>query len=166
MTTREEIFNGTVFYAYQVCTREAWFYHHNISPNKEYSYLSLGRLTHETSYQRERKEILVDNVIKIDLIKNELVAEVKKSQRHRKAARLQLAYYLFYLKYEKGVEKEGILLFPKERKTEKVTLDTELEDKIRQILQEMRSSLSTEKPPPPHRIRYCKTCSFQELCWS
>ncbi len=26
MTTREEIFNGTVFYAYRVCTREAWFY--------------------------------------------------------------------------------------------------------------------------------------------
>ncbi len=130
------------------------------------SALALGRLVHETSYPRDRKEIFIDNLIKIDLVRDELIGEVKKSQRHKRAARLQLAYYLYYLKHEKGLEKEGVLFFPKERKTERVTLTPELEEKVETILEEMKNLLATEKPPPPKKIRFCKTCSYQEFCWS
>ena len=158
--------NATVFYAFQICPREAWFYHHSIAPSQELNTLALGRLVHETSYKRERKEIFIDNTIKIDLIRNQLIAEVKKSQRHKKAARLQLAYYLYYLKHEKGLIKEGILLFPKERQTEKVTLTKPLEEEIEKILAKIEAIISQEKPPLPVKIRYCKTCSYQEFCWS
>ena len=166
MTERKKIFNGTVFYAYQICAREAWLYHHNIAPNRNFDALASGRLIHETSYQRDRKEIFVDNIIKIDLVRDELVGEVKKSQRHKEAARMQLAYYLYYLKHEKGIVKEGILLFPKEKKTEKILLTPELEEKIENMLREMELILSKEKPPSPQKIRFCKTCSYQEFCWS
>jgi CRISPR-associated exonuclease Cas4 len=158
--------NATVFYSFQVCPRQAWFYHHGISSDKDNPYLDLGRLIHEKSYQRERKEIFVDQLLKIDLFRGELVAEVKKSSRHMEAAKFQLAYYLYYLKHEKGLEFEGILLFPKERKTERVTLTDELESKIESILDAMKPILSTDRPPPAKRIKYCKSCSFYEYCWS
>jgi len=157
--------NATIFYAYQICPREAWFYFHHIDPSQDHELLNLGRITHEFSYQRERKEIFVDNLLKIDLMKGKLIAEVKRSSRHKKAARLQLAYYLYYLKHEKGLEFEGILLFPKERKTENVKLTCELEEEVESIIKQMRPVISSVQPPPAKKIKYCKSCSFKELCW-
>ncbi len=156
----------TIFHSYQICPCEVQFCPHDVGSYMESSYLALGRLVHETSYQRSRKEILVDQLLKIDLFRGELLAEVKKSSRHIEAARLQLAYYLYYLKHEKGLEFEGILLFPKERKTEKVQLTPELEEKIELLLDEMRPLLMSDKPPPAKRIKYCRTCSFRDYCWS
>lgn len=157
---------ATVFYSYQICPREAWFYHRGISSDRENPYLVLGRLVHEASYNRYRKEIFVDRLLKIDLFRNELVAEVKKSSRHKKAARMQLAYYLYYLKHEKGLTMKGILLFPKERRTEVVELTPQLEHEVEVVLSEIKKLVSQDKPPPAVKIRYCKSCAFQELCWA
>lgn len=165
MNIRIAYINATVFYAYQICPREAWFYYHRLNPPQEHEFLDLGRLTHETSYRRSRKEIFVDQLLKIDLLRGKLVAEVKRSSKHKEAAKLQLAFYLFYLKHEKGLNLEGILLFPKERKAERITLTLELERKVDHILQEMKAVLATDQPPPPVKIRYCSSCSFFELCW-
>jgi len=155
-----------IFQAYLTCPREAWLEYHSIISDQDHEYLAIGRLVHETSYQRHRKEIFVDQLLKIDLFKGELVAEVKKSSRHIRAARLQLAYYLYCLKREKGVECEGVLLFPKERKTEKVKLTHELEGEVESLLKQMMPVLLAEKPPPAKKIKYCRSCSFNELCWS
>ena len=149
--------NATVFYSYQVCPREAWLYFHHIDSSKEHPFLSLVRLIHEISYQRERKELFVDNLLKIDLIHNKLVAEVKKSSRY---------YYLYYLKHEKGIEMKGVLLFPKEKRKEEVELTEELEKEIERLLEEMKRVLFSEKPPPVQKTRYCKVCAFYEFCWS
>ena len=158
--------NSYLIQAFLTCPREAWLENHAILSGQDHSHLAIGRLLHETSYQRDRKEIFVDNLLKIDLIRDELICEIKKSQRHKKAARLQLAYYLYYLKKEKGVEKEGALLFPKEKRTEKVVLTDELEKEIEGILGEMEKILPRETPPPPKKIRFCKSCSYQEFCWA
>ena len=154
-----------IFQAYLTCPREAWLEYHGILSDQEHEYLTLGRLVHEGSYQRVRKEIFVDQLLKIDLFRDEMVAEVKKSSRHKEAAKLQLAYYLYYLKHEKGLEFEGVLLFPKERKTERVTLTPELEEKITQLIEEMLRVFSLETPPPVKKSKYCRPCSFQEVCW-
>jgi CRISPR-associated exonuclease Cas4 len=158
--------NAYVFYSYQVCPREAWLYFHHIDSSKEHPFLALGRLVHEMSYQRERKELFIDNLLKIDLIHNKLVAEVKKSSRHKRAALLQLGYYLYYLKHEKGIEMKGVLLFPKEKKRQDVELTAELEKEIQKLLEEMKQVLFSEKPPPAQRVRYCRVCAFYEFCWS
>ncbi len=157
--------NATIFYAYQVCPREAWFYFHHINPAQDHELLDLGRISHEFSYKRDRKEIFVDNLLKIDLMKGELVAEVKRTSKHKEAARLQLAYYLCYLKHEKGLEFDGVLLFPKERKTEGVKLTSELEREIEALVKQMMPVLLAEEPPLARKIKYCKSCSFSELCW-
>jgi CRISPR-associated exonuclease Cas4 len=151
--------------AFLTCPREAWLEYHSIHSDQEHEYLALGRLVHEISYQRHRKEIFVDQLLKIDVFRNELVAEVKRTSRHKRAARLQLAYYLYYLKHEKGLEFEGILLFPKERKTEKVELTPESEEEIEDLVKQIMPVLLADEPPPAEKIRYCKSCSFSELCW-
>lgn len=125
----------------------------------------LGRLVHETSYLRDRKEIFVDRLLKIDLFRRELVAEVKKTSRHKEAARYQLAYYLYYLKKEKGLELKGVLLFPKERRAEEVKLTPSLEFEIEALLQEMLQVLDRPSPPKAEKIKYCRSCSFREICW-
>ena len=155
-----------ILQAYLTCPREAWLEYHSMHADQENEYLVLGRLVHETSYERYRKELFIDRLLKIDLFRGELVAEVKKSSRHKEAARLQLGYYLYYLKHEKGVNLKGVLLFPKERRTEMVELSPDLEEEIRKTLKELERLLSQEKPPPAVRIRYCKTCAFQEFCWA
>ncbi len=154
-----------IFQAYLTCPREAWLEYHGIFSDQEHEFLALGRLVHEGSYQRARKEIFVDQLLKIDLFRDEMVAEVKKSSRHKEAARLQLAFYLYYLKYEKGLTLRGVLLFPKERKTEKLELTSELEQKIEKLISEMLPVLEKDSPPPCVKSKYCRTCSFFEICW-
>jgi len=161
----ERYFNAYILYSYVVCKREAWFYYHGLTPSPDHTLLDLGRLIHEISYRRDRKEVLIDGFLKLDVIKNAIVAEVKKSSRKIEAARLQLAYYLYYLKKEKDMDLTGVLLFPKERKKEKVILDHELERKIEKILDAMRKDLSSPIPPKAVRTAVCKVCSFYELCW-
>ena len=159
-------YNATIFYSYQICHREAWFYYHRLNPSQEHDLLIIGRLIHEDSYKRNKKEIMIDQLLKIDWLNNDIIAEVKKSSKHKKAAIIQLAYYLYYLKHEKDIIISGILLFPKEKKTEKIELTPELEKQIESLLDEMQTLLSKEKPPPPKRNRYCRSCSFREMCWA
>ncbi len=159
--------NATTFYSYLVCPREAWLMHHHVLPDsKEHYHLATGRLIHQESYARQRKEIPVDNLLVIDLVEGEgVVAEVKRTSRHPEAARLQLAYYLYYLKTEKGLETSGVLLFPKERRREKVELTPELEARVRAILSEIEELVSRPRPPAPRKIKYCAPCGYRELCW-
>ena len=157
--------NATVFYSYKVCRRQAWLYYHGIYSDPDFELFVLGRLVHETSYKREKKEIVVDQLIKVDLVNDKLVAEIKRSSRYIEAAKLQLAYYLYYLKRKKGMELDGILLFPKERKREKVVLTNELEKEIELLLREIGKVLKGGIPQA-ERIPYCDSCSFFYFCWA
>lgn len=155
-----------IFQAYLTCPREAWLEYHSIHSDQDHEYLALGRLIHEDTYQRDRKEIFIDQLLKVDLFRGELIAEVKKSSRNIDAARMQLGYYLFYLKHEKGLEFDGMLLFPKERKTERLSLTQELEKEIKKVLEEIKKLISQPKPPQPKKIKYCTPCAFREFCWA
>ena len=158
--------NAATVQAYLVCPREAWLLHHHIIPDQEHGLVATGRLIHQESYARQRKEIPVDNLLVIDLVEGEgVVAEVKRTSRHKEAARMQLAYYLYYLKTEKGLETKGVLLFPRERRRESLELTPELEAKVEHILAEIEELVSQPKPPRPKKIRYCKPCGYREMCW-
>jgi len=158
--------NAATVQAYLVCPRQAWLLHHHIIPDQEHYLVATGRLIHQESYARQRKEIPVDNLLVIDLVEGEgVIAEVKRTSRHKEAARMQLAYYLYYLKTEKGFETKGVLLFPRERRRESLELTPELEAKVEHILAEIEELVSQPKPPRPKKIRYCKPCGYREMCW-
>ena len=158
--------NGTLIWYYYICPREVWLISHAIEANQDNDFLVLGRHIHEIFYKKQKKEILIDNTIKIDILFNKkVVGEIKKSSKFVKSARMQVAFYLYYLK-QKGINLEGELLFPEERKREKVVLTKEIEAELQKAIQDIHKIINLDKPPKPEKIQYCKTCAYKEMCWS
>lgn len=158
--------NGTLIWYYYICKREVWLIGHSIDADQENNFIVLGRHLHEIFYKMEKKELLIDNVIKIDVLSTKkVIGEVKKSSKYLESAKMQLAFYLYYLK-QKGISMEGELLIPEERKREKVVLTKELEKELEIAIDEIQKIIKMEKPPKPQKIPYCKNCAYKEMCWS
>ncbi len=159
---------GSMVQAYTVCPRQAWLSSRQICPDEDNLYLALGRLIDQQSYSRERKEVRLGHLC-LDLVrrgsKQLVVGEVKKSSRAREAARLQLAFYLHELA-TMGIEAEGELLFPEERRKERVILDEAMSQQIANIKSEITTLVSKEYPPAPQKNRRCSKCAYAELCWA
>lgn len=164
----EKRITGSLVQAYVICARQAWLTSRQICPDEDNIYLSLGRLISDQTYGREKKEIRIGH-LRLDLVRrgngNLVVGEVKKSSRAWEAARLQLSFYLYEL-YEMGLEAEGELLFPEERRKERIKLDKELFKQVAQVKKEIALIISQEQPLPPVRISRCTKCAYAELCWS
>ena len=160
--------SGTLVWYYYICRRQVWLISHQLTPDAEDPNLFLGRLIDETSYAREKKELVVGSS-KVDVYRfageRLLVGEVKKSSRYRNSARMQLAFYLKELA-EHGVEAEGELRFPVEKTRETVVLDPPTVAELEKAEEEILSLIEQEKPPPPEKNRFCRPCAYAEFCWS
>lgn len=158
----------TLVWYYYICQREVWLEAHKINPDEQNDYLELGRLIHATTYQRERKEITLGSA-KFDIVSrrgNKLViGEIKKSSKYEEASTMQLAYYLYLLKQE-GLDAEGELRYPKEKKTVSVILTPELEERLQEVEADITSILTQTVPPPVKKIPFCKNCAYREFCYS
>ncbi|MCD6472600.1 CRISPR-associated protein Cas4 [Candidatus Aerophobetes bacterium] len=158
---------GTLIWYYYVCPREVWLMAHELNPNQEDSFLEIGRLIHDDSYKREKKEISVSNM-KIDLIKKRdgelIVGEIKKSSHFELPARMQLAFYLYKLR-KRGIDAKGELLIPKEKKKIRVELTPNIENELEKASQNIKEIINQEKPPQPAKIRFCRNCAYREFCW-
>lgn len=160
--------NGTLVWYYYICKREVWLMSRKITGDQDNQFMDIGRFIHEQSYTRDKKEVSIGN-IKVDVIKkrngNVLIGEMKKSSKFKQSARMQLAYYLYKLKGY-GVNGEGILMFPKEKKRIEVVLDNELIQEIVDMEEEILKIIHKENPVKPIKINYCKNCAYNEFCWS
>jgi len=161
------IANGTLVWYYYICKREVWLIAHGIEPYQDDDFISLGRIIHETRYRNKKKELMVDDKIKIDLIANhKIIGEIKKSSKFLQSAKMQLAFYLYYLKQEKGISLSGELLIPEERKRIELTLTPALEKEIENAIKEIEKIAKLPKPPPATKNKYCRNCAYKEFCWS
>ncbi len=159
--------NGTLIWYYYICPREVWLIGHSIEANQESDYLILGKHIQEIFYKRQKKELFIDNIIQIDILPDKkIVGEIKKSSKYLKSAKMQLLFYLWYLKNKKDVIFEGELLIPKERKRIKIVLNKENEKELMEAMKDIEKILSLPKPPKPVKIFYCKNCAYKEMCWS
>ncbi len=159
---------GVMVQYYVACKRELWFYLNQINMNYEDENIILGRHIHKESYKREKKNILIDDTIDLDFIKQEdgiTIFEIKKSSKLEEPVRYQLYYYLYYLKHNYGIEAKGRLVYPKERKIEELELTPETEKEIEEILKGIEEVAMLKKPPDAKKKPYCKKCSYYELCW-
>ena len=139
-----------------------------ITSYQDNPFLELGRFLQEESYAREKKNIRLEN-IELDVIRSKegrlIIGEVKKSSRFLKSATMQLAFYLKRLeKY--GIQAEGELLFPKERKRIKVELTDALKKELSTAEEAILEIVHKETPPPPKPIKWCRHCSYREFCFS
>jgi|AntRauTorcE11897_2_1112592.scaffolds.fasta_scaffold00064_2 CRISPR-associated exonuclease Cas4 len=183
---KNKTITGTEVAYYFVCARKLWFFAHNIQCEQESDAVRMGKHIHETSYKRKQKEVSVDGVIVIDWMDHEekVIHEVKKSASMDKAHTWQLKYYMWYLE-QKGMhiadEKStvdfqnqpgkrgyiGELNYPKLRQTEQIILTRsdrkEIEEKI---IPNIRKIKNRKKPPRTVEWKICKSCSYNELCYS
>ena len=90
---------GTQINYYFHCKRQLWLFSHQITCEQESDVVYLGKVIHETSYDREKKEIEIDR-LKLDFldIRSGIIHEVKKSESFSHAHQWQVLFYLYYLK--------------------------------------------------------------------
>jgi CRISPR-associated exonuclease Cas4 len=158
-------FTGTEVGYYFICPKKLWWFAHGVQMEQEHERVQLGRLVHEESYSRRRKELDIDGKIVLDWREDGLIHEVKLTDKMEEAHEMQLLYYLYYLKL-KGVENlRGQIDYPKLRETKIVELTEEKERQIERALAEMQRIVSSETAPLVEWMRVCRSCSYAELCW-
>ncbi|MBK3333104.1 CRISPR-associated protein Cas4 [Persephonella atlantica] len=150
---------------YFICKRKMWLFDRKITMEKNSEKVLLGAILHEISYKKDKpKEVLIDNLISVDILDNFNIREVKYSDKMEKADRMQILYYLYYLK-KLGIHKKGIINYPKQRKREFVELKPEDEKEIEKVLIQINKILKQKKPPPVIDEPYCKKCAYFEFCY-
>ncbi len=168
----ERRISGTEVHYYVLCPRKLWWYAHgmeqeHVTGGVGQENVALGSLLHQESYpDKARKDILVDGLIRLDFTDDGKVHEIKKSKGGEKATLYQLLYYLYYLKHEKGIETEGEIDYPLQRRRQSVTLTPEREAEIEDLLTQIESIREEAMPPAVAKpMALCKMCAYQELCW-
>lgn len=160
--------NGTLMWYYYICHREVWLMARHVVPESDHDYLELGRFLQETAYTRDRKEISVGH-LKFDLVRKKdgqlVIGEVKKSSKYEESAKMQLGLYLYELR-ELGIEAEGELLFPEEKKRVNILLTPELARKIEEAKRDIMRIAYLELPPQPVKGKYCRNCAYGDFCWA
>ena len=149
-----------------VCERKLWFFDRGIQMESTSDKVLMGKILNEYSYPKEeKKEILIDNLINIDIVDDNEIHEVKYSNRLADADRIQLLYYLYYLK-QMGIEKTGVINYPKMKKKEDVILTADDEKKVESALIRINEILKKDVPPQLQKKPYCSKCAYFEFCWS
>ena len=156
---------GTKVHYYAICARKLWLFAHQLTMEHSSDKVRLGKHLHEQSYSRERhREIDIQGLIRVDMV-GERLREVKSSSKMLKAHRLQILYYLYYLK-QMGVDLEGEINFPDERRKEVVSLDEQGERQVEEVIEQITRIETSPQAPETEQKTICRSCSYAELCWS
>lgn len=159
-------FTGTEVGYYFICRKKLWWFAHGVEMEHTSDRVRMGKLVHEESYARRKKELNVDDRIVIDWRESGVIHEVKLTDKMERAHEMQLLYYLYYLKHAKGIEGlRGQIDYPKLRETCDVELTPKAELEIANALQAMREIVLSRVAPHVEWMRVCASCSYAELCW-
>jgi len=164
----EILITGTQINYMYICQTKLWFFSHFLSMESNSDLVAIGRLINDATYERERKDELIDNKIAIDFIRKGdsiEIHEIKKSPKVEKAHEMQVLYYLYFLKKKGIVNAKAIINYPLIRKIKEVVLTEGYEQEIENALMKIKEIISKPVPPEPIRKPYCKRCSYYELCW-
>ena len=159
---------GTAINYLYICTRKLWFDRNHLEMEHTSEHVDLGQLLHEESYPREkRRELDIDNLVQIDFVdKDGVLHDIKSGPAMETAHIMQLCYYLYLLK-QKGVSnRKGIVNYPRQRRTTEVELTPETEREVETAIQKVSEIAALPTPPHADYMKICKSCSYQELCWS
>ncbi len=157
---------GTKVNYYVICKRKLWLFARHLTMEHSSDRVRLGKHLHEKSYPREHhRELDINGLIHIDMVGHRL-REIKSSRKMLAAHRMQILYYLYFLK-RLGVEGlEGEMNFPKERRKEVVILDAEAECQVEEVIEGIVRIEEMQSAPEAEFKTICRSCSYAELCWS
>lgn len=157
---------GVMVYYYFICERKLWYFTNEINMEQNSELVSIGKILDETSYTRENKNILIDNTINIDFIKNGAVLhEVKKTKAIEEAGIWQVKYYMYYLE-NKGIEKVTAKIdFPLLREAKEIILEPGDRKVLENVIKNIEDIAQKDKPSKPIGQKLCKKCAYYDLCY-
>ncbi|AJS57314.1 CRISPR-associated protein Cas4 [Paenibacillus sp. IHBB 10380] len=155
---------GIEMHYYAVCKRKLWLFNRGIGFEQQHDRVEEGKVLHEHAYGRLDKEINIDDMAVMDAVDGEYVREVKISSKMEHADRLQLLYYLYLLK-ERGVEKKGLLSYPKEKKTTEIVLGLDENMEVLKALDGVQKILEGNLPRY-RKLKVCAKCAYRDFCES
>lgn len=157
--------SGTLYSYSFLCMRKVWLFYHNVSMEHESDNVAIGKLIDETTYKNQKHDFMIDNTINIDFLKNNIVHEIKKSDKEKQMAVNQIKYYLFILK-EHGFENtKGELNIPLNKYREEVILTDEDIGNIKNKLNYINDVINSRNIPITIDKPSCKKCAYYELCY-
>lgn len=160
---------GTLVNIYYICHRELWLHANGIRMEHTSDIVYEGKLTHETTYSQrsDKYRELEIGPIKIDYFdaKNSVVHEIKLSNKAEKAHQWQLKYYLYILE-QAGIDASGVLEYPKLHKKEEYWLTDLDRAELETAGKHIKEIIAQKYPPPLEKKRICRSCSYQEFCFS
>lgn len=157
---------GVMVYYYFICKKKLWYFIKDINMEHTSELVGMGKLLDESTYTRDKKNILIDESINIDFLKDwKVIHEIKKTRKIEIASEWQVKYYMYILK-EKGVMIEkGILDYPLLRIKKEVFLSEKDVIELKTIMENI-IDISNLKLPPLHQNKtICKKCAYYELCY-
>lgn len=150
---------------YYICKRKLWLFTKGITMEQNSDRVMSGKIIHENSYKRQKhKELLIDNLLRLDIVDSEYVREVKISSKMKKADEMQLYYYIYYLK-KLGINKKGMINYVKEKKQKEIELTPEKEEEIEKTIEGIIKISKLNKPPTLEKLSYCTKCAYYEFCF-
>lgn len=151
---------------YYICKRKLWLYTKGITMENNSDRVMSGKLVHENSYMRTKnKEVLVDDMIRLDILDSEHVREVKISSKMKKADKMQVYYYLYYLR-KLGIERKGLINYVKEKRQEEIELHDDMVEEIEATLVDINKINTLKTPPKLLKLPYCGKCAYYEFCFA
>lgn len=156
--------SGTMYLYSFICERKLWLFAHGLSMEEEHENVKIGKLIDENSYARDTKHIFIDEAANIDLLRDKLICEVKKSSSEKEAALEQVYYYLYILKRKGIINMAGELRIPKENYIETVQLTAEKHHEIEERINHIELVVN-QTLPPKIKSRICKKCAYFEFCF-
>ncbi len=157
---------GTEFNYYLLCKRKLWLFSHDVDMEHTSDNVLIGKLIDEESYPREKKGMIIDDAVKIDFLDDNVVHEVKKSNKMEEVHIGQVLYYIYRLRL-KGVDiKKGVINYPKQKRTTEVILTPEKERQIKDIVKKVIEIKNAERAPDVLHSKICKKCSYEDFCYS
>ena len=171
-------FTATHINYYQLCRRKLWLFSNGISMEHTSDTVYDGKLLHESSYpQRAQRneEMLISAeyegitlIGKIDYFdaRNNVIHEIKRSDKVEEAHIRQVKFYLWLLELN-GVERAtGLLEYPKLRKTDEVFLSEDDRGQLKKAVSAIKSLLVSDTCPPILGTKICKSCSYFDFCYA
>lgn len=161
---------GTHIAYLHTCHRKLWLFANGIQMEHTSDIVAEGKLIGETSYSDRSKkytELELDG-IKIDYYdaKNNVIHEVKKTDKVEQAHIAQVKYYLYILS-KHGIEGASALLeYPKMRQTQVVEWEEGDKERLLDYIDEARAIINQSNCPPLVKLPICKKCSYFDFCYS
>lgn len=159
---------GTAINYLYICERKLWFFQNHLEMEHTSEYVDIGQLLHEDTYPREkRREWLIDGMVRIDFVdKDGILHDIKSGPAMETAHVMQLCYYLYLLKQKGVTDRKGVINYPRQRQTTEVELTVDRERELETAIEKVTQIAALPTPPHADYMKICKSCSYQELCWS